>query len=127
MQPVEISWPTAKVVPETADGTFKLEAPFVEPAPGFWWEAFSAALEILSRETNGAIWSSIRGVGEPQKGLEVFGVREDSVQPLRSFLDSAVRMANEEALRAEAAREARSKQRQAGEADEQSTADRLTE
>jgi hypothetical protein len=127
MRHVEISWSSAKVVPEPSDASFKLEVPFAQPAPGFWWEAFSGALEILSRETNGAVWSSIRGVGEPPKGLEVFGVREDSVESLRSFLDSAVQMANEEAMRAEAAREARKRQRHEREVDEQGAADRLTE
>jgi hypothetical protein len=127
MQRVEISWPSAEVVPEPSDASFKLQVGFAQPAPSFWWEAFSGALEILSRETNGAVWSSIRGVGEPPRGLEVFGVREDSVQSLRSFLDSAVRMANDEAIQAEEAREARKRKLQERDDDAQGAASRLTE
>jgi hypothetical protein len=125
MSSVQIDWSTASV--KDVEGIYDLEVHFREPSPPHWWEAFSSALEILSRETTGARWQSIRGVGEPPAGLHVSGVDESSVQALRSFLDSAVRMADEEALRAERVREQRRREQEQRTADQRDSAERLTE
>jgi hypothetical protein len=125
MQRVDIDWSTAMVA--DADDTYTLEVHFREPSDSFWWEAFTGALEILSKETTGARWETIRGVGEPPVGLHVTGVDEDSVAPLRRLLDSTVSMANEEAERAEAAREARKRTLEERANKSKDTAARLTE
>jgi len=65
MQPVEVDWSTATVA--STEDTYALEVHFRQPSEPFWWEAFTGALEILSKETTGARWETIRGVGEPPR------------------------------------------------------------
>jgi len=125
MQPVEVDWSTATVA--STEDTYALEVHFRQPSEPFWWEAFTGALEILSKETTGARWETIRGVGEPPEGLHVTGVDEDSVGPLRDLLDRTVSMANDEAERAEAAREARKRALEEHASQSKDTATRLTE
>jgi len=109
------------------EDTYALEVHFRQPSDPFWWEAFTGALEILSKETTGARWETIRGVGEPAQGLHVTGVDEDSVGPLRDLLDRTVTMANEDAEHAEAAREARKRALKLRADQSKDTATRLTE
>jgi hypothetical protein len=125
MDPVGIDWSTATVAHH--EDSYALEVRFHQPSEPFWWEAFTAALEILSKETTGARWETIRGVGDPPEGLHVSGVDEDSVGPLRRLLDSAVEMANQEAELAEAAREARKRALEERANQSTDTADRLTQ
>ncbi len=125
MKPVEIDWSTATVA--STESTYALEVHFRQPSEPFWWEAFTGALEILSKETTGARWETIRGVGEPPEGLHVTGVDEESVGPLRDLLDRTVSMANDEAKRAEAAREARKRALEERASQSKDTATRLTE
>jgi hypothetical protein len=125
MEPVEIDWSTAKVA-GAAEG-YDLEVHFRAPSSRFWWEAFGGALEILSRETTGARWETIRGVGEPPEGLRVSGVDEESATPLRELLDRTVDLANQEAEQAEAGRKARKRALRGRVKESEDTASRLTE
>lgn len=125
MDPVLIDWNTAEVVP--ADGNFKLTASFARQAPPKWWRAFGWAIEVLSKETTGAQWESIRPIGEPPGGLEVLGAREESITALRAFLDSCVRMANEQAERDAAELEQQLRNRDSQKTQSKETAQRLTE
>ncbi len=125
MDPVTIDWSGATV--SGTEGIFDLEVPFAAPSPEFWWEAFSHALEMTSREVRGARWQSIRGVGEPPRGLHVSGIDEGTVAQLRAFLDASVARANAEAGRARHAREERRLDQERRSREATDTAARLTE
>jgi hypothetical protein len=125
MQHVEIDWSTANVA--DVGGGYDLDVRFRSPSSPFWWEAFGGALEILSRETTGARWETIRSIGEPPEGLHVSGVDEQSAGPLRELLDRTVQLANQEAESAEAARLAKKRALQKRAEQSKDTAARLTE
>lgn len=125
MEPVQINWGTARVVGR--EGGFDLEVQFLAPSPEAWWGSFTHALEQVSRESPGGRWQLIRGVEEPPVGLFVGGIAEESVTPLRLFLDTAVARANQEFDRAMRARHEREDALRRGRSEEQLMADRMTE
>jgi hypothetical protein len=125
MPPIQFRWNDARVSPW--DGKFALDVQFDKQLSARWWNAFGTAVEALSKETNGARWSTIAKIGDPAEGLRITGIEEDSAPALRSFLDSAASTAsalveNEEERRAKEASAFRERKRESD-----VTAARLTE
>ncbi len=87
MPPIRFRWDDARVSPW--EGKFALDVQFDKRLSPRWWHAFGTAIETLSKETNGARWSTIAKIGDPVEGVRITGVEEDSAPALRSFLDSA--------------------------------------
>jgi hypothetical protein len=125
MAPISFRWDNAEVLPE--QGAFALRVDFSRQLQPRWWDAFASGIEIVSKETNGARWSTIAKVGEPPTGMRITGIDEESAPALREFLESAAATANEQIAREEEKRSTQMKQLNEQRRESAATAARLKE